>query len=81
MDVDDIDSGLSDPDITVQVQFLGTSNCFELNIQSRARISWLKKEIANKLFSGPSSDPDDIRLIHCGSVLRNSDIVGQVIKV
>jgi hypothetical protein len=79
--------GLSDPDISVQIKLLGTADCFEVSLPARARVSWLKKDVAQKLFHslgsspGPLLTPEDIRLVYEGYVLSDSDVVGIVIKV
>ena len=71
---------LSDPDLTVHCQLLGASGSFDVTIPPRAKVAWLKNDIARELFpSGPPLCADDIKVVYCGRVLSDADVVGKTV--
>ena len=73
------ENSLSDPDMPITCQVLGTDDCFEVKVPSRARVKWLRTDIAKELATLPVS-LDDMKLVYCGRVLDDSDVVGRTIN-
>lgn len=78
--MEDLDT-LNDPDLAVMCQLLGTSGVFEVKIPPRAKVAWLKNSVITELFqTGSPLSIDDIKLVYCGKVLCDADVVGMAIQ-